>query len=92
MFKPKAEEIHQAVELAKALINRNLDRGGLARTFLYFHERNLYLEQIYEQLEQYLRSGMAERQHTRLINTLERAREADYRWTHEDRENALGLG
>ena len=92
MFKPKAEEIHQAVELAKVFIDKNLDRGGLAKSFLYFHERNLYLEQVYEQLEQYLRSGMAERQHTRLITTLERARDAEYRCQHHDREGTFGLG
>lgn len=92
MAKPGADEIHQAVELASSLKNEDSGQGGLARCFLYLHDRNLHLEQVYEHVEQYLLSGMAEHEHAQLLNTLERAREAEHRRAHEDQDKSLGLG
>ena len=91
MAKPDADEVHQAVELARALIRDDSDQGGLARCFLYFHDRNLNLEEVYEHVEQYLRSGMAEHEHAQLLTTLERIRDADHQREHEDQDESLGL-
>ena len=91
MAKPNADEINKALELARGLAGEEADQGLLARCFLYFHDRNLHLEQVYEQVEHYLLSGMAEHEHARLLDSLEHAREADHRWRHADRDETLGL-
>ena len=91
MGKPHADDIHRAMDIAGKLAAEESDNGHLARCFLYFHERNLHLESVYEHVENYLHSGMAEREHARLLQVLEQAREAGYRQEHEDRDETLGL-
>jgi hypothetical protein len=91
MAKPNADDIHQAVEAARARVGGDTDEAALARCFLYLHDRNRQLESVYEQIEKYLNSGMAEHEHSQLLVTLEHAREADHRWAHEDQDEILGL-
>jgi hypothetical protein len=91
MAKPNADEIHQALELAREQAGDKTDEGRLARCFLYYHDRNLNLEEVYENTEHYLRSGMAEHEHARLLEALERAREAEHRQEHEDQDESMGL-
>jgi hypothetical protein len=91
MAKPDADEIHEALELAGELAGEEEDQGILARCFLYCHHRNLHLEEVYEGVEHYLNSGMAEFEHAQLLETLEHAREADLRWEREDHDGILGL-
>ncbi len=91
MTKPDKEEIRNVVELAGDLASDNTEVGRLARCFLYFHGRNLDLEAVYEDIEHYLRSGMAEQEHARLLETLQHARAAEHRREHEDQDESLGL-
>ena len=91
MAKPNSDDIHRAVEAARARAGGEPDEASLARCFLYLHDRNLQLEKVYEQIEKYLNSGMAEHEHAQLLVTLEHAREADHRWVHEDQDEILGL-
>ena len=91
MAKPPASDIHQAVETARELSIDESAVGMLARCFLYFHERNLHLEEVYELVENYLRSGMAEQEHARLVTALDQAREAEHRQGHKDSDEPLGL-
>ena len=91
MAKPDASDIHQAIETARGLIRDESATGTLARCFLYFHDRNLHLEDVYEHVENYLNSGMAEQEHARLVTALDHAREAAHRQGHEDSDEPLGL-
>lgn len=91
MARPSAEEMHTALTVAREMRARNEDPYGLARCFDYLHERNVHLEKVFEQVEHFLRSGMAEREHTRLMLVLDKAREAEHRWVHEDEDGSLGL-
>ncbi|HEB59958.1 MAG TPA: hypothetical protein ENJ01_12100 [Gammaproteobacteria bacterium] len=91
MSRPTAEEFHTALDAAREMRARGEDPYGLARCFDYLHERNLHLEQVFERVEHFLRSGMAEREHTRLMLSLEKAREAEHRWVHDDQDEPLGL-
>ena len=91
MSRPNADEIHRALEAARGLAGDDTDEGLLASCFLYFHDRNLDLESVYEHVENYMHSGMAEREHTRLVMVLEHAREADHQRQHEDDDAPLGL-
>ncbi len=91
MAKPHASDIHQAVETARELTADESGVGVLARCFLYLHDRNLHLEEVYEHVENYLHSGMAEQEHARMVTALDQAREADHRQGHEDSDEPLGL-
>ena len=91
MAKPDASDIHQAVETAMELTADESGMGKLARCFLYLHDRNEHLEEVYVQVENYLNSGMAEQEHARLVTALDHAREAHHRQGHEDTDEPLGL-
>ena len=91
MAKPDASDIHQAVETASELTADATGVGLLARCFLYLHERNRHLEEVYEHVENYLNSGLAEQEHARLVSALDQAREAQHRLGHEDSDEPLGL-
>ena len=91
MAKPDASDFHQAFETAKELTADASGVGMLARCFLYLHDRNVHLEEVYEQIENYLNSGMAEREHARLVMALDHARDAQHRQGHEDSDEPLGL-
>ena len=91
MAKPNADDIHQAISAARELSDDETAQGRLARCFLYLHDRNLQLEDVYEHVENYLNSGMAEHEHARLLASLEHAREADQDREHADRDESLGL-
>jgi hypothetical protein len=91
LAKPNANDLHRALEVARQLAGDDTDEGVLARSFLYFHDRNVGLEDVYEHVENYLNSGMAEHEHTRLLASLEHARAADQNREHADRDETLGL-
>ena len=91
MAKPDASDIHQAVETATELTTDESGMGRLARCFLYLHDRNQHLEEVYVQVENYLNSGMAEQEHARLVSALDHAREAQHRQGREDSDEPLGL-
>ncbi|HSG11305.1 MAG TPA: hypothetical protein VLB10_06110 [Gammaproteobacteria bacterium] len=91
MAKPNADDIHQAISAARELSDDETAQGRLARCFLYLHDRNLQLEDVYEHVENYLNSGMAEHEHARLLASLEHARAADQDREHADRDESLGL-
>ena len=91
MAKPDASEIHRAAETAEGLSTDKSAVGTMARCFLYLHDRNLHLEEVYEHVENYLNSGMAEQEHARLVKALDEAREAQHRRGHEDADEPLGL-
>jgi hypothetical protein len=91
MAKPNAEELHRVLEVAARLASNESDEGALARCVLYLHDRNQHLEDVYEHVENYLNSGMAEQAHARLVTALDQAREAQHRQGHEDSDEPLGL-
>jgi len=91
MAKPNADDIHQAMAAARELSGDESEQGTLARCFLYLHDRNLQLEDVYEHVENYLNSGMAEHEHACLLASLELARAADQDREHADRNESLGL-
>ena len=91
MAKPDASDIHRAAETARELTTDESGAGTLAGCFLYLHDRNQHLEDVYEQVENYLNSGMAEQEHARLVKVLDQAREAAHRQGGEDADEPLGL-
>lgn len=91
MSKPTAKELEIALEHAKRMREQGNDPEFIAKTLLSHHYRIGYLEAVLQAVERYLRSGMAEDEHQRLLKTVERARQAEVRTAKQDSTD-LGLG
>jgi hypothetical protein len=91
MSKPTEQELASALELAKRMREQGKDPSFLAKSLLSHHYRLGYLEEVLRAVERYLRSGMAEEEHRRLLKVVERARQAEER-TAKQSSDELGLG
>lgn len=79
--KPTPEQMSQAFAAATTL-REGEDPDALGHGFLYLYARNKHLEEVYEHVFHYLRSGQASREHSMLIRAIERAEKAAH--PHED--------
>lgn len=91
MSKPTEEELNAALELAKRMREQGKDPQSIAKCLLSHHYRLGYLEEVMQAVERFLRSGMAQDEQTRLIKTVEKARQAEDR-TAKQSPDELGLG
>jgi len=91
MSKPTKQELETALELAKLMREQGKDPQYIAKSLMNYHYRIGYLEDVMLAVERFLRSGMAEAEHTRLLKAVERAREAESR-TAKQSSSELGLG
>lgn len=90
MGKPTEEEFAQALAEAKRMREQAEDTHYVARALLNLNYRNESLVRVLHAAEAYLRSGMAETEHTQLIRAIEQARAVDERCGHKE-PAALGL-
>lgn len=91
MSKPTEEELEHALEQAKNMRETGTDPDFIAKSLLNCHYQSSFLEQVLYAAEHYVNSGLGEREHTRLVQAISKARSADEKsakQTHED----LGLG
>lgn len=91
MSKPSHEELAHALEQAKSMREMENDPDFIAKSLLNCHYQSIYLEQVLHAAEHYINSGLGEREHTRLIQAINKAREIDEhsaKLSHQD----LGLG
>jgi len=91
MSRPTEQELKHALERAESLREQGEDPDGLARALLYLHHQVGYLASVRSAAERYLRFGLAEAEHARLVRALEQARAAEFHDAEEDPED-LGLG
>jgi hypothetical protein len=77
MSKPTEQELKEALELARQMRESGQDSHFIAKCLLNQHYRIGYLEEVLLAVERYLRSGMAEDEHRRLLKSLEKARQAE---------------
>lgn len=91
MSKPTDQELATALELAKRMREQGKDPHFIAKSLLSHHYRLGYLEDVLQIVERYLRSGMAEDEHQRLLKAVEKARQAEAR-TAKQNSDELGLG
>ena len=77
MSKPTSEELEHALEKAKTMREMGDDPNFVAKSFLNCHFQATYLEQVLHAAEHYINSGLGEREHTRLIQAINKAREID---------------
>ncbi len=64
MAKPTEEEFEKALKKAQQMRESGQDPDYLGKSLLNLDYRIGYLEEVYRAIERYLRSGMAEREHT----------------------------
>ncbi|HID50130.1 MAG TPA: hypothetical protein EYP40_11065 [Chromatiales bacterium] len=76
---PTAEELEQALSAAGRMRETGDDPHYIAKALLNCQYRNGYLQAVLLAAEEYLRSGLAEREHTRLLKAIEKARAAENR-------------
>ena len=90
MGKPTEQELETALAAAKRLRESGQDSHFIGKALLNCHYQHSCLLEVLHAAEHYLRSGMADREHTRLLQAIEKARAVDDRDTHREAE-ILGL-
>lgn len=90
MGKPTEEEFEEALEEVKRMREQGDDPHHVAKALLNLNYQNGFLLSVLRAAENYLQSGMAEREHTQLVRTIEKARSVDDLGSHRERP-ALGL-
>lgn len=91
MSKPTDQELATALAFAQHMREQGKDPNFLAKSFLSHHYRIGYLQEVVQAVERFLRSGMAEDEHRRLLKLLEKVRLAEERTTQQNSDE-LGLG
>ena len=77
MSKPSNEELERALETAKQMREQDNDLDFVAKSFLNCHFQSTYLLQVLHAADHYINSGLGEREHSRLIQAISKAREID---------------
>ncbi len=90
MSKPSHQELEHALEMAKSMRERDEDPHFIAKSLLNCHYQSTYLEQVLHAAEHYLNSGLGEREHTRLVQAINKARSVD-EYSAKSSHDELGL-
>ena len=90
MSKPSHEELEQALDKAKQMRESGHDPDFIAKSLLNCHYQSTYLEQVLHAAEHYINSGLGEREHTRLVQAINKARQVDERSAKQEHQE-LGL-
>ena len=91
MSKPSSQELECALEKAKHMREMGEDPDFIAKSLLNCHYQFTYLEQVLHAAQHYINSGLGEREHTRLIQAINKAREVDEHSAKQSHQE-LGLG
>lgn len=91
MKRPSDAQMKDAREQAEQLRAGGQDVNSLGHAFLYLLHRCEYLEKVHEAAELYIRFGLAEGEHARLVKALDQARDEEAR-ERANGEGDLGLG
>ena len=90
MSKPTEQQLETALEEAKRMRESGHDAHFVAKALLNCHYQNSYLLAVLHAAENYLRSGLAEMEHTRLQKAIDKARAIDERSSFREHED-IGL-
>ena len=91
MSKPNPQELEHALTKAQEMREMGNDQDFIAKSLLNCHYQSTYLEQVLHAAEHYINSGLGEREHTRLIQAINKAREVDEKSSKVNHQD-LGLG
>lgn len=90
MGKPTEEELGKALKEAQRMREQGEDLHHVAKALLNLNYQNGFLTNVLHAVENYLQSGMAEREHAKLVMAIEKARSVDDLGAYRERP-ALGL-
>lgn len=90
MGKPTEEELADALKEAQRMREQGDDPHHVAKALLNINYQNSFLSDVLKAAENYLHSGMAEREHTLLLKAIEKARGVDDLGAHRERPT-MGL-
>ena len=90
MGKPTESQLEQALAEAKRMREQGEDPHYVAKALLHLNYRLNFLDRVLHAAEAYLRSGLAETEHTQLLRAIAQVRAVDDRGSHEE-SAALGL-
>lgn len=90
MSKPSPQELEHALETAKQMRETNTDSNFIAKSLLNCHYEATYLEQVLHAAEHYINSGLGEREHSRLIQAINKYRDIDERAAKQEHQD-IGL-
>ncbi len=77
MSKPTDEELEIALKMAAQMRDKEIDPFFIAKALLNHNYRIKYLEEIFTSADRYLNHGMSEQERTRLLRTIEKAKDSE---------------
>ncbi len=86
MGKPTENELEAALAEAKRLRESGEDTHFVGKALLNCHYQSAFLLDVLHAAENYLRSGLAEQEHTRLKLAIDKARKVDDHSSHREHE------
>lgn len=87
MAKPTEEEHDNAIKMAIQMREKEIDPFFLAKTLLSHNYRIKHLEAVLKAADRYLNMGMAERERTELLITIDKAKDAEFHTSQQQRES-----
>ena len=86
MSKPTEKELETALVEARRLRESGEDAHFIGKALLNCHYQSAFLMDVLHAAENYLRSGLAEQEHTRLQLAIDKARKVDDYSSHREHE------
>lgn len=90
MSKPTEEELEIALKMAAQMRDKKIDPFFIAKALLSHQYRIKYLEETLRNADRYINHGMSEQERTRLIRTIEKAKDAES-YTSGRQRDSFGL-
>lgn len=87
MSKPTDEELETALKMAAQMRDKKIDPFFVAKALLSHNYRIKYLEEIMHAADRYINHGMSEQEKTRLIRTIEKAKDAESFTANKERDS-----
>jgi hypothetical protein len=87
MAKPTDKELDSSIKMAIQMREKKIDPFFVAKTLLSHNYRIKYLEEVLRAADLYLNMGMSERERTKLLMAIEKAKDAESHTSQQEREN-----
>lgn len=78
-MKPTTVELDMALDAAERMRGADIDPHHLAKSLLYLHQRDQLLEKLLVRVELFIKFGLPEDEHARLVRLLEEIRRKETR-------------
>jgi len=86
MSKPSDKELDEALKMAIQMREKRMDPFFIAKALLSHNYRLGYLEEVLRAADLYLNMGMDERERTKLLKAIEKAKDAESHTALQERE------